>query len=123
MYGQNFQSLTGNSDVSIGEKFLRGTKKIYQESLCSAVSRGVIDVILVFSPNQVSGSMNNTYRKCKKKINFHPLESFLKEKFNASNSCSLWILDTVKQKLRLASKACISMTGSVRVFILKCSFC
>ena len=80
MYGQNFQSLTGNSDVSIGEKFLRGTKKIYQESLCSAVSRGVIDVILVFSPNQVSGSMNNTYRKCKKKNQFSSFGKFPKGK-------------------------------------------
>ena len=26
-HGQNLQSLTGKSDVSIGEKFLRGTKK------------------------------------------------------------------------------------------------
>ena len=75
MYGQNVQPLTGNGDVSIGEKFWRGTKnktvnigKIYAVCFQVVSDRCNIDIFTQSSVREYeiipTGSV--------KKINVHP---------------------------------------------------
>ena len=96
-HGQNLQPLTGNVEVSIKWKILErdeknpNIRKVYALWYQGVSNKCNIDIFTQSSVREYeiipTGSV--------KKINVHPLESFLKEKFIASNACSLWILDTV----------------------------